>query len=186
MRLLHPLAALGALLLCAPAAFAAPKIAVVDMVTLMEKHPETMKLEQQAKQAQKEATDALRAAEQKLEDLRKEIQALNQENPRARNLQKQYESERMWAKFNHEWAITSAMQEYVKGLENTYAAILAEVKRYAEANGIELVLLRTDPQKPMNASDLQEFGVKSRLKVVLYAQASLDITAAIQATFEKK
>ncbi len=179
MRWIAPLVAAALCMGAAVEAQAAPKTAVVDLVQLMDKHPETAKLEKQFQDARKLAQDKLKGQEQRLEEIKQEIQALNKENPRRRSKEHEFESLRIITKFNFEWEMQGAMEAYVKGLENAYAAVLAEVKRYSEENSIELVLLRTDPLQPLSAGDLSDFGIKTRLRVVLYAASPLDITSEV-------
>ncbi len=179
MRWLAPLLVPGLLLALAAPAHAAPKAAVVDLVQLMEKHPESAQLDKRFKDARDLAQEKLKSQERRLEELREEIQLMHGDDSRRRAKQHEYESLRLQAKLNYETDLQHAVQDYVRGMENIYAAVLAEVKRYADGNGIDLVLLRTDPGQPLNAADPSDFGLKARLRIVLYAAPALDITAEV-------
>ena len=80
----------------------------------------------------------------------------------------------------------AGMRDYTLGLERIYGAVRGEVRRYAEEQGIDLVLYRTDPIQPLNAGDASDFALKSRLRTVIYASNSVDITAAIIARIKGK
>ena len=65
----------------APAAEAAPKVAVVDLVKVMRKHPQSTVIEEKFKQARKDAEDNLESSKAQLEELKKKIESMIEESP---------------------------------------------------------------------------------------------------------
>lgn len=186
MRWIPALVVVTSLLAWAAPAEAASKVAVVDLVTCMESHPATKKIEERLREAQRKAKDALALQDQRLKDLKRKLDELTELDPDRPMKERQYELQMNSAKFNYEWDLKIAYAEYVRGLEGLYNAVRGEIARYARDNGIEIVLLRTDPKQPLNASDPKDFALKTRLRVVVHAEPTADITDAIVAILKTK
>ena len=185
MRWITPLALASASIAFAAPAIAETKIAVVDMVRIMQAHPDTKGLEKKVQEAQQKAQQDLEKAQEKLRTLRQEIQNLHRQSPERKRKEKEYEQRRIFAKFNSDWAVQEAMRTYVGTLEATYQAVRGLVAKYARQNQIDLVLQTTDHQQPLNSQDLADFGIKQRLRVVVFENKALDITDAIIAMIPK-
>jgi Skp family chaperone for outer membrane proteins len=185
MRLTSLFVAVITLVALAPAAEAAPKVAIVDMGQCMQAHAETKKLEEQFAAKQKQAEKNYKEAQKRLEELRLQLEAMNKEDPRRALKARQLELQAATAKFNYEWDGRDAQQEFVRGLTSIYNAIVAQVKDYARQNGIEIVLSRTGKER-IEAADLQDFGLQTRMHIVLFAEDKNDITDAIKAILAKK
>jgi Skp family chaperone for outer membrane proteins len=168
MRLTSLFVAVITLVALAPAAEAAPKVAIVDMGQCMQAHAETKKLEEQFAAKQKQAEKNYKEAQKRLEELRLQLEAMNKEDPRRALKARQLELQAATAKFNYEWDGRDAQQE-----------------DYARQNGIEIVLSRTGKER-IEAADLQDFGLQTRMHIVLFAEDKNDITDAIKAILAKK
>jgi Skp family chaperone for outer membrane proteins len=186
MRWIPALVVVTSVLAWAAPAEAAPKVAVVDLVACMESHPEAKKIEDRFRTARSKAQDALRLQDERLKDLKRKLDELHELDPDRPMKERQYELQMSTAKFNFEWDQRIAIAEYVRGLEGLYRAVRGEVARYARDNGIEVVLLKTDPKQPLNAVDPKDFALKSRLRVVVHAEPGADITDAITAILKTK
>jgi Skp family chaperone for outer membrane proteins len=167
-------------------AHAAGKTAVVDMVKVMKETPQTKVLEQNFKNAQEEANKNLDLVDKDIQKLKRELEQLNEQHPDRLKREKIYQQQVANAQFNYEWAMKAAMREYTLGLERIYGAVRGEIGRFAEEQGIDLVLYQTPAIQPLNAGDASDFALKSRLRTVIYASASIDITDAIIARLQGK
>ena len=186
MRWIPALVIATSLLAVAAPAEAASKVAVVDLVRCMESHPETEKIETRFREAQQKAKDALSLQDERLRTLKRELDEMHAQNPGRALKERQYELQMNSAKFNYEWDLRVAVAEYVRGLESLYKAVRGQIGLYAKANGIEVVLLKTDPKHSLNATDPKDFALKTRLRVVVHAEATADITDAIVAILKTK
>ncbi len=160
---------------------AASRISVVDLVKVMREHRSAAEIEKAFVDARKQADANLKSAQAQLEALKKNLEQMNEDDPERPMRAKQYQQQLANMKFNYEWAQKSAVRDYARGLERLYKAVRTVIAKYARENGIEIVLVKTDPSQPMLPIDHQDFALKSRLRVVLYADARTDITNAILA-----
>ena len=179
MRAIPLIAAVVTALCLAAPAYAGPKVAVVDMVQVIEKHQGSQAIDRNATKAKQEAQAELKRQEERLTKLKQELDTLDENDPSRPLKEKQYLTQANTMKFNHEWALKMAEDRYVKDLERLYKAIQALVAAHARDNGIEIVLLREDPNQPFNATGVQDFALKSRLRRVIYAASTVDITDAV-------
>lgn len=186
MRIAIPVLCLAVLLAAAAPADAATTVAVVDMVAAMQAHPHTKKIEGAWEQAQQDARDGRDKADEDLRELRRKIDALQKEDPERAELERRFEQQRIMNQFTWEWELKAAGRRFVKDLESLYRAVQAEVAAYAREQGIDMVLQRTDPMEPFHAGGPDDFALKSRLRIVVYADGPTDITDAIVKRLEKK
>ena len=181
MRLKFVLAVLVMTLAWAVPAQAAGKVAVVDIVKAMQAHPRTTEVEENFRAARQAAEKTFAAEEKAAKDMQAELDQMQAKHPDRPYKEKAYELKLNTMRFNYEWSMKSAAREYTQGLERVYAAARGEIGRYAREQGIQLVLQRTEASQPLNAVDPKDFALKSRLRVVLYAEKQVDITDAIVA-----
>jgi Skp family chaperone for outer membrane proteins len=186
MRILAILSVVLASLAFAAPADAANTTAVVDIVRCMEAHKETKNVEEAFRVARQQAEENAALTEKRLQDLKRQLEALNAQDPNRAVKQRQLELQLATAKFNYEWDMKQAVEDYVRGLESIYGAVRGQIQAYARENGIDLVLIRTDPNQRINATDPKEFALKTRLRVVLYAEGRYDITDAIVKIVQSK
>jgi Skp family chaperone for outer membrane proteins len=180
------LVVLAATLLFAVPAEAAGKIAVVDIVKVMQAHPRTKVVEDKFKAAQENAEKNLDLENEDIQKLKMELERMPAESPERLRKEKVYQQRVGNARFNYEWAMKAAVREYVIGLERIYGAVRGEIGRYAEEKGIELVLQRTPELQPLNSGDPKDFALKTRLRAVLYSAPANDITDAVVAVIAAK
>jgi len=185
MRWKSVLTALVATAVLAVPAHAAGKVAVVDIVKAMQAHPRTKKVEETFRAARQLAEKTLANEQAAAKDMKAELDQMQAKQPDRPYKEKAYELKLNTLRFNYEWAMKSAVREYVQGLERIYAAARGEVGRYAREQGIQIVLQHTDPSQPINAVDPKDFALKTRLRVVLYADIQVDITDAVVARLKK-
>jgi Skp family chaperone for outer membrane proteins len=162
-------------------AHAASKVAVVNIVKAMQAHPRTTAVEETFRAARQAAEKTLGTEEQAAKDLQAELDQMQAKHPDRPYKEKVYELKLNTLRFNYEWSMKSAVKAYVQGLERVYAAARGEIGRYAREQGIQIVLQRTEASQPLNAVDPKDFALKTRLRVVLYADKQVDITDAVVA-----
>ena len=181
-----PVLAVLLILAVTPSATAAPdvKVAVVDMLELINKHPDTAALRKLFEKKEQEAGEFLQRSKERLERLRKEILELPEGDTRRINKQSQFEKQAWLDEYDFKFKINTARRQYVKELESIHAAVRANVATYARTNGITLVMQMT--QDELNATDRNDFVMKVALRSVVWFDTPLDITAEVAKMFEKK
>lgn len=173
----------AAIILATPAQAAPEKIAVVDMVELITKHPRAEELNRKLNQAQQEA-EAYEAQEtQSLRKLKQEIELLSPNSPMRQSKEKLFLTQSTMLKIEKEWRKEKALREYMTGLENLYAEIQRHVARYARDHGIQLVLLKSAAE--IRASDFSDYAAKVQLRGVVFSEPTMDITDQIRAMFNR-
>ncbi len=176
MRALAFLICIATGLAMAAPAEANSKVAVVDLVQAIQDHPSTKKIEDKLRRAQQEAKAADDRAKATIEKLKEELDKIEEGNPSRLDKEKRLLQQQNNRKFNAEWAGVAAMREYVRDLEQIYAAVRSVVSQIAREKGYNLVLLKTDPNQNLNSSSPEDFALKTRLRVVVYADPAADIT----------
>ena len=163
----------------------AADLAVVDMMRLIESHPDTQTLDVKLKQATLRAKKSMEEERKRLDKLRKEIELLSRGSPERVAKEKMFQQRMTNADFAYKWEIKVARDKYVSALEETYQNLRAVVARYARMNNIKLVLQHVDPSRPINASEPQDFFLKLRLRQVVHFDKTVDITDAVLAEVKK-
>ena len=179
-----------ALVLCLAPGFAeaadAPRIAVVDMTTLIQNHPSAKQLDERFQEAKTSAMGAWNDMQERLKDMLAKIEKMNRTDPDRRLREKAYEQQKVTAEFSRRWAEREAVNEYVRSLERIYADVIVHVNTYARNNNLQLVLQRETKPESIEAAGLDDFFVKLRLRSVLFSAPELDITAKVQAQMDGK
>jgi Skp family chaperone for outer membrane proteins len=178
MRLVAPVLALTLLLGTAASAQAEGQIAVVDMVELLKSHPKLKDIDAAADKAQKDAEDFAKAGGESLKTLQGKIDLESPLSPTRVALEKEYAKQAAMLQFEMEWRKRDVQREYTKGMEQLYASIEAVVARYAREQKLLLVLNKAKEDLKAGSSD--DFGLKVRLRSVVYSDAALDITETIK------
>ena len=177
--------ALVATLVGGRVAWAGPEVAVVDVTRLLNEHPESKELDKRLRRAQEDAQANADQQRERMEALKQEIQKLQAEDPerviKERNLgvMQMNAEQRMTAEFSFKWAQQQALREYAASLETLYASVVTQVSRYARENGIKVVLQRRADEPKATTPD--DFFLRQRLRVVVFADASTDITEPVLA-----
>lgn len=179
MRLIPVFLAASLVLALAGTAHAAPKVAVVDIVACMEAHPETQRVDDAWNKAKDTASKNYEEEKKRVSELERLLQQMNAEDPARPQKERQLALQVAAMNFNAEWAEREARIVKVRSLEAVYKAVCGEIRRYALENAIEIVLARTNEDKAQPTSDPNEFMLKTRLRIVLHADAKVDITDAI-------
>ncbi len=199
MHRVAPILVLTALLCCAgsvdlfsgdsfsvKSAEAAPvsNVAVVDMLQLIEAHPETAQVRQAFDDAKKKAQENLDRSKTRIEKLNAELVAMGKDDPDRRAKESQILMQVVTAEHSAKRLLQIAGQEYMDGLEQAFNAVRSIVKDYARKNGIQLVLQKTEDD--LSPRDEQDFIWKVALRGVLYSEAELDITEAVKKELPKQ
>ena len=179
MRLSIMLVPLILLVAWAAPAEANTKVAVVDMAKVIRESPRHSVVEDQFRKARQDAEDNAKEARGQLDENKKKLDKMLENEPDRIRLEKQYQMQASLMKFNYEWAMKVAVREYARGLEGLYRAARSEVAAYAREQGIDLVLHQTDPTLPMDPSNPDDYELKRLLRPVVYADAKYDITDKI-------
>jgi len=182
---MKPLVVIAALMLAiplaAPAMAAGERIAVVDMVELITKHPRATELQRKLEQAQAEAEQYAENENKALRTLQQEIELMPRNSPMRQSKEKLLLTQSTMLKIEIEWRKEKAVREYMTGLENLYAEIQRHVARYSRDRGIQLVLLKSDAA--IKAADFSDYAAKVQLRGVVFSEPAMDITDQIRATF---
>ena len=182
---MKPLVVLAVLMLAipfaAPAQAAGESIAVVDMVTLITKHPRANELQRKLEQAQAEAEQYAENENKALRSLQQEVELMPRNSPMRQSKEKLMLTQSTMLKIEIEWRKEKAVREYMTGLENLYAEIQRHVARYARDHRITLDLLKSDAAS--KAADFSDYAAKVQLRGVVFSEPAMDITDQIRATF---
>ena len=158
------------------------KVAVVDVLDLLDHHPDTVKLRQKLKADEAAALTYLKESQQRLEKLREEILALS-DGPERRRKQARFDKQRWNSKYDFEQMGRESQWAYVKELERIYAGVVAVIRNYARKNGISVVMQMTDDE--LSAADQNDYVMKIALRTVVYFEPSIDITEQVRALFPR-
>lgn len=164
----------------AEAVAAETKVAVVDMATLIQNHPDAKALDTRFQKAKEDAQANWDNQQTLLGEMIGKIKKMTRNDPALRREQRKYEQQKMAAEFSRRWAEREAVNEYVRSLERIYADVKVKVNQYARDNNIQLVLQRETNVDKVEAASLDDFFVKLRLRTVLFHAAELDITLEVQ------
>ena len=174
-------ALLGVLSVATPAQAAPQGVAVVNMVELLNNHPQIKEIERKLEQRQQAAQQYAEAEEKRLRQLKGSIDLMNPNDPARMQKMKQFLAQSNMLKFEIEWRKEQAMKEYMDGLEGLYNDISRLVSSYARDNNLQLVLLK--PPQELESADLNDYFVKVQLRSVIFSTPQLDITDRIKAMF---
>lgn len=172
------LALFGPLALTADAA-PGKKFAVIDLVRAISEHPRTKVIEDNMRKAQVAAQKEQKAEAERFKTLKAELDGMGEMAPRREFTEKKLLQLRNTMKFNAEWAELVATRNYVRDLEQIYKSVVSVVGLVARERGHEVVFLRTDPNQKLNSTSREDFALKTRLRVVVFADSSCDITQAV-------
>lgn len=171
--------ALVATLVGGRVAWAGPEVAVVDVTRLLNEHPESKELDKRLRRAQEDAQANADEQRERMEALKQEIQKLQVEDPERVIKERNLGLLQMNAEFSYKWAQQTALREYAASLETLYASVVTQVSRYARENGIKIVLQRRVDEPKATTPD--DFFLRQRLRVVVFADAATDITEPVLA-----
>jgi Skp family chaperone for outer membrane proteins len=174
---LLPVALVALGLAGAAPALAAGPIGTVDIVRLVTNHPKFKELESRVEQRGKDAQAHEKKETERLDELKGRIGMMNPNDPARRTQEKQYLQAVASLKFELEWMQQDAQREYLRGLEVIYAEVQAAVGALAREQGLQLVLVRND--KELKAVSFDDWGLKTQLRAVVWAESSLDLTDAL-------
>lgn len=161
------------------------KIAVVDMATLIQNHPDAKALDDRFQSAKSTAQGNWDRTQQDLQTILGKINKMTRNDPERRREMRKYEQRKVNAEFSRRWAEREAVNEYVRALERIYMDVKSKVNKYARDHSINLVLQRETDVDEVKAASLDDFFVKLRLRTVLYHTPELDITKQVQAMWPK-
>jgi Skp family chaperone for outer membrane proteins len=169
----------------APVASAEPgaaSVAVVDMLKLINAHPDFKRAKDTLDQKLKAADSARKAAEDQLkldeQQLEKDFPRDHPQRPAA---EKALQQRRITAKFDWEWTLKLTQDEYMRSLISIHGKVVGFVAQYARANKISLVLQMTN--EPVTGKSPDEFIPNVVVRSVVHFDDALDITAAVMKTF---
>ncbi len=166
----------------ASSADAAPqgkKIVTINLVRAIAEHPRTKVVEDNMRKAKAAAEAAQKREFESFNKLKAELDAMGPTEPKREFTEKKLLQLRNNMKFNAEWAEVVATRTYVRDLEQIYKAVHGIVGQVARDGGHEIVLLRTDPNEKLNSTNGDDLALKTRLRVVVFADDSCDITQAV-------
>lgn len=169
------LVAAVALVLATPAlAHAQDQIGVVDMLGIIEDHPDTEKARQDLKKARDQAVADANKTREEVKRKQKELETLTPRTVKYSNLQRAIARDIALAEHRLSYAQTEALAVYASRLESVYQAVRGQVMAVARRRGLKLVLQTSDD--PINANNRDDFVLKVALRGVVWADRSIDIT----------
>lgn len=157
-------------------------VAVVDMLRLINAHPEFKRAKDLLDQKLKTADSARKAAEDqlKLDDQQLE-RDFPRDHPQRAAAERGLQVRRITAKFDWEWTLKTAQDEYMRALISIHGKVVGFVGQYARANKLSLVLQMTN--EPVTGKSPDEFIPNVVVRSVVYFEQALDITDQVIKTF---
>lgn len=173
------LVAAVALVLATPAlAHAQDRIGVVDMLGIIEDHPDTEKARQGLKAARDQAVADANRAREEVKRKQTQLEGLTPRTTAYNNLQRAIARDIALAEHKLSYAQAEALTVYASRLEAVYTAVRGQVQAVARTRGLKLVLQTSDD--PINANNRDDFVLKVALRGVVWADPSVDITAEVR------
>lgn len=168
-----------------PVSPGAGRTAVVDVVALLNAAPRKKIIEAnnlQQKQAIEKYADA---EQQKMNDMRKQIMLLTENDPGRRKLEADYAREKVVAEFDLKVKVADAEAIYSDALESLYEEVKGAVREVAEQQGYAIVMNLVKDRLDLRNSP-GGFVPNVAARPVLYASDALDITNLVRARLEQK
>ena len=158
------------------------RVAVVDMLEVMNASPRKRAIEQQRRDL-KASIDAYKQEQgNKFRDMYGEIEKTAKADPKRKKLEEDTARLGAMAEFEIKWRLNQADVAYGDALENLYAEVKGYIREVAQANSYSTVLFKTDD--PLNLEKAGEFILSVAMRPVLYYDRAVDITALVKARVE--
>jgi Skp family chaperone for outer membrane proteins len=164
------------------AAAASPRIAVVDVVELLNASPRKRVIEAMRRDKKKEIEDYRQEQTNHLKDLAGKLEATAKANPERKALELEFARGTSMLEFELKWRAMQAEQAYGDALEGLYGEVRGHVKEVALAGGYTLVLTKTDD--PMSIERAGDFILSVAVRPVLHYDKAIDITGQVKAKME--
>jgi len=168
----------------APSASAAGEavVAVVDIIELIEKHPETIALNKAYEEKLADADRTLQEANKRLQDMVRQMKELD-DSPERDLLEEKFERTKAQNEIGYKLKRLRANRQWLKELVSIYKSIQRTIADYAMRKNIDLVVHRnTDDIVP---TDKNDFVLKVLVRGALYHSQRLDITDEILAILKQ-
>lgn len=168
----------------APPASAAGEavVAVVDIIELIEKHPETIALTKAYEERLEAADRTLQEANKRLQEIVRQLKE-SSEGPDRDRLEEQFERTKAQNEIGYKLQRMRANRQWLKELVSIYKSIQRTIADYAMRKNIDLVVHRNSDD--IVPTDKNDFVLKVLVRGALYHSQRLDITDAILAILKQ-
>lgn len=162
-----------------------PKVAVVNVLAVMEDSPQMSKVTQNDVTRRKGLRDWRAAEEEKFRKVASDIDALPRNDPSKRTKTDQFLRDQGALEVEMKIKVAHADEDYGNDLEAMYAEVRSVIRQVASESGYSLVLMRTDDRVDIRGG-FQDLKLHVALRPVVWAEPTMDITeqskARIRAT----
>lgn len=155
----------------------APRVAVVDIFTLLNKSPTKAQIEAKRKADVAGIDTLVEEQAKKIRGLREQLAVLTRSDPQRPAIEENLARTNATAEFEVKWRRAKADEDFAAALERLYGEIRGAVRVVATARGYALVLAKTDDA--LNIDRTAEFNLSVAVRPVVYADRAVDITDAV-------
>jgi Skp family chaperone for outer membrane proteins len=156
----------------------AGKVAVVDVLEVINESPAKARLEANYKGKQMEITKFAREERDRLENEATQIEILTRTDPTRRERERNLNRSKVISEFDLKARVADAQKEYFDSLENLWREVRAEVRNVAKEGGYTIVLTKTEDE--LNVRSNEEFVINVAVRNVLYYEQAVDVTSTVK------
>ncbi len=158
---------------------AVPRVAVVDVLGVMNDHPKKRAIEDKNTGTKHAIDDWAKETKTKIEKDQYDFEVVMPRSDPSRPARaKQIALEKTNYEFEVKWRLSEAQREYFDALEDLYKEVKDVIRAVAKEQGYHVVLNKTDD--PLNVRTGDEFILNVAVRNVLYSDASVDLTPLVK------
>jgi len=159
------------------------RVAVVDVLDVINNAPRKSQIEQDFKKAREAMEQFKRQERDRVEKEAGEIEILPKTDPKRRERERALNRSMVTSEFDLKAMDADGRKTYFDALENLWREVRAEVRKVATEEGYTIVLTKTEDE--LNVRSNEEFIINVAVRNVLYYSQGVDITNTVKARMNK-
>lgn len=158
---------------------AVPRVAVVNVLSVMNDHPKKRAIEDKNTGTKRAIDDWAKEQKAKIEKAQYDFEVvLPRSDPKRPEIAKQIALDRTNYEFEVKWRLSEAQREYFDALEDLYVEVRDAIKKVATEQGYHVVLNKTDD--PLNVRTGDEFILNVAVRSVVFSDTAVDLTPLVK------
>jgi Skp family chaperone for outer membrane proteins len=154
------------------------RVAVVDVLDVINNAPRKSQIEQDFKKAREAMEQFKRQERDRVEKEAGEIEILPKTDPKRRERERALNRSMVTSEFDLKAMDADGRKTYFDALENLWREVRAEVRKVATEEGYTVVLTKTEDE--LNVRSNEEFIINVAVRNVLYYAQGVDITNTVK------
>jgi Skp family chaperone for outer membrane proteins len=155
------------------------RVAVVDVLQVLQEAPGKARIEADFKAATQRIRDFTKDERARFEKEAGEIELMLRTDPKRREREVALERSKVTSEFDVKQRLADAQKGYFDALENLWREVRAEVRKLAQEQGYTVVVTKTEDE--LNVRSHEEFVINVAIRNVLYYDAAVDVTDQVKA-----